>query len=72
MTFDNEALTKAVNKALAVVPVEHDGAVVSYSTAEGVTAAVAHRINDGWQIATIIQRPPNGKIGVSVQSSWTW
>lgn len=71
-TFSADALTQAVNHALATQPLDHNGASVSVSTQEGVTVVIAEKINNHWTVVGQVDRPPAGKIGAEVHSSWTW
>lgn len=75
MAFSQADLAKAVNDAFAVsqdIPTDHRGAFVTIANEHGVTAVVAHKIDDHWTVTGQIDHPWSGGLdyGATIQATW--
>lgn len=72
--FDNQSLQAAVATQLkdAGIPDGHKNAFALIATTSGVKAVVSLRVNDVWQIDSVVNVSDQKKIegGISIKASW--
>lgn len=75
MDLSNAALTKAVNDAFTTssgIPDGHKGAFLTVVDKDGLTAVLAHKIDQHWIVTAQVKHPWQGanQFGATIQSTW--
>lgn len=61
-----------INAALATLPPDAHGAIISVADQSGVNAAVVAKIADQWSVVAFVGKTWTGPIQYGAEARWTW